>query len=124
MEIPTYLVLSATGGIGRVLCERLAKRGASLVLGGRDPEKLNALAAQTLGKVSAGDASDAGAVEGAVARAVERFGRLDGAVNPVGSILLKPAHLTSTEEWEEVIVSGQVIGVDGGLAALRGRARA
>jgi len=43
MMTPTYRILGSTGGIGRVLCERLTKRGASIVLGGRDPEKLNEL---------------------------------------------------------------------------------
>jgi 3-oxoacyl-[acyl-carrier protein] reductase len=102
---PIYLVLGSTGGIGRVLCERLAKSGASLVLGGRDPEKLDELAARTGGEVFAGDARDPTAVDEAVGLAVERFGRLDGAVNLVGSILLKPAHLTKFEEWNEVIAT-------------------
>jgi NAD(P)-dependent dehydrogenase (short-subunit alcohol dehydrogenase family) len=105
MTTPTYLVLGATGGIGRVLCERLTKRGASLVLGGRDPEKLSELAAKTGGEVCPGDAREATAVDEAVALAVERFGRLDGAVNLVGSILLKPAHLTKPDEWNEVIAT-------------------
>jgi len=102
---PTYLVLGSTGGIGRVLCERLARRGASLVLGGRDPEKLTELAAKTRGEACPGDAREATAVDEAVALAVERFGRLDGAVNLVGSILLKPAHLTKPNEWNEVIAT-------------------
>jgi len=55
MTTPTYLVFGSTGGIGRVLCERLAKRGASLVLGGRDPGKLSELAARTAGEVCPAD---------------------------------------------------------------------
>jgi NAD(P)-dependent dehydrogenase (short-subunit alcohol dehydrogenase family) len=105
MSSPTYLILGSTGGIGRALCEQLAKRGAALVLGGRDPDRLSELAAATGGEACPGDARDAAAVEAAVARAVERFGRLDGAANLVGSILLKPAHLTKPEEWNEVIAT-------------------
>jgi NAD(P)-dependent dehydrogenase (short-subunit alcohol dehydrogenase family) len=92
--------------IGRVLCERLAKRGASLVLGGRDPEKLNELAATTGGKACPGDASHAAAVERAVAQAVQRYGRLDGAVNLVnliGSILSEPAHPPRSEDGNEQV---------------------
>lgn len=44
--------------------------------------------------------SDAEAV---LERAVKEFSRVDGVVNCVGSLLLKPAHLTTTEEWESVI---------------------
>jgi NAD(P)-dependent dehydrogenase (short-subunit alcohol dehydrogenase family) len=58
-----------------------------LTLGGRDPEKLNELAAGTGGETCPGDARDGAAVDRAVAQAVEQYGRLDGAVNLVGSVL-------------------------------------
>ena len=106
MTRPSYLILGSTGAIGRVLCERLAKRGASLVLGGRDPERLNELAAATGGKACPGDARDAATVERAVAQAVERYGRLDGAVNLVNlieSILFEPAHPPHSEDGNERI---------------------
>ena len=44
MSSPAYVVLGATGGIGHSLCERLSKQGASLLLGGRDEERLAGLA--------------------------------------------------------------------------------
>jgi NAD(P)-dependent dehydrogenase (short-subunit alcohol dehydrogenase family) len=105
MTSASYLILGSTGGIGRVLCERLAKRGASLLLGGRDPERLMDLAARTGGEAFPGDVREASTVEQAVARAVERYGRLDGAVNLVGSMLLEPAHLTRPDEWDEVVAT-------------------
>lgn len=98
-----HLVIGATGGIGEALCERLAKRGDSLLLAARDAERLGALAERTGGEPFPTDARDPSSVDAAVARAVERFGRLDGAVNLVGSILLKPAHLTRPAEWDEVV---------------------
>jgi NAD(P)-dependent dehydrogenase (short-subunit alcohol dehydrogenase family) len=49
------------------------------------------------------DATKTSEVEAAAARAVESTGRLDGIANCVGSLLLKPAHLTSDEEWEETL---------------------
>jgi NAD(P)-dependent dehydrogenase (short-subunit alcohol dehydrogenase family) len=61
------------------------------VLGGRDSEKLNELAAATGGRACRGDARDAVTVERAVAQAVERYGRLDGAVNLVNLIEFIPA---------------------------------
>jgi NAD(P)-dependent dehydrogenase (short-subunit alcohol dehydrogenase family) len=45
------------------------------------------------------DVTAAAACDAAVARAVETYGRLDGVAHCVGSVLLKPAHLTSDEEW-------------------------
>jgi NAD(P)-dependent dehydrogenase (short-subunit alcohol dehydrogenase family) len=49
------------------------------------------------------DATDFEQVERSFRAASERFGGLNGAVNCVGSILLKPAHLTSAAEWYETI---------------------
>jgi NAD(P)-dependent dehydrogenase (short-subunit alcohol dehydrogenase family) len=40
-----------------------------------------------------------------VALARERFGRLDGAANCVGSVLLKPAHLTRDDEFAAVLAT-------------------
>jgi NAD(P)-dependent dehydrogenase (short-subunit alcohol dehydrogenase family) len=37
--------------------------------------------------------------------ALDRFGRLDGAANCIGSVLLKPAHLTSDTEWHDTITT-------------------
>ena len=39
----------------------------------------------------------------AVSAALERHSRIDGAVNLAGSILIKAAHATSAEEWDEVL---------------------
>lgn len=96
-------VVGAAGGIGSALCRRLQKRGATLVLAGRDARRLEALAEEVHGEVSPLDARDLGAVNDAIARTVEKHGRLDGAVNLAGSILLKPAHLTSADEWDDVM---------------------
>jgi hypothetical protein len=105
MTSPTYLILGATGGMGQAVYERLSKRDASLLIGGRDPARLEALSKCTGTGALAGDARASLAVERAVARTVEHFGRIDGAVNLVGSLLLKPANLTKPEEWDDVIAA-------------------
>jgi len=105
MTSPTYLILGATGGMGQALCERLSKRGASLLIGARDPARLEELSKRTGAASLAGDARDPLAIDRAVACTVERFGRIDGAVNLVGSLLLKPAHLTKAEEWDDVVAT-------------------
>jgi NAD(P)-dependent dehydrogenase (short-subunit alcohol dehydrogenase family) len=98
-----HVVLGATGAVGGALARRLAAAGAGLVLGGRDTAALDALAAETGGLPCPGDATTPAAAEAAVALALERFGRLDGAANCVGSVLLKPAHLTKDEELQQVL---------------------
>lgn len=96
-------VIGAAGGIGKALCRRLSTRRVKLVLAGRDASKLDALAEEVGGETRPLDARDLDAVKKAIADAVERHGRLDGAVNLAGSILLKPAHMTSSEEWDDVL---------------------
>lgn len=38
-----------------------------------------------------------------IAKAAEAHGRVDGVASCVGSMLIKPAHLTSTEEFLEIM---------------------
>jgi NAD(P)-dependent dehydrogenase (short-subunit alcohol dehydrogenase family) len=114
------LILGAAGGIGGALARRLAASGVKLVLAGRDPARLEALAADTGGTPFVLDATKSAEVEAAAARAVEVHGRLDGLANCVGSILLKPAHLTSEEEWDGVVSTN----LRSAYAAVRGAARA
>lgn len=103
--MPTYVVLGASGGIGSALCERLAATGAQLVLGGRDAARLDQLAAKTGGTAFSLDATVSGEVEACIDTALSLFGQLDGIANCVGSLLLKPAHLTSDEDWSATIAT-------------------
>jgi NAD(P)-dependent dehydrogenase (short-subunit alcohol dehydrogenase family) len=100
------VLLGATGAIGAAVARLLAPRVA-LVLAGRDEAKLAALASglptaratATLG----GDAQNTAFADAAVALGVERFGRVIGVANMVGSILLKPAHTTTDDEFERTL---------------------
>jgi len=102
---PVYAILGAAGGIGSALTRILAAEGASLALGGRTPASLESLAHEMGGFAYSLDATQPPQVEAFLEAAVARYGRLDGVVNCVGSILLKPAHLTSDAEFEQVIAT-------------------
>ena len=116
---PAFLVLGASGGIGSALSRRLAAGGARLLLAARDAGRLNALAEETGATAVTLDATRPAEVEAAAARAVEEFGRLDGVTNCVGSLLLKPAHLTSEEEWASTLA----LNLTSSFATVRAAAR-
>ena len=101
----TVLITGGAGGIGSALARQLVIRGDSVVLFGRRPEPLEQLASE-LGPKALAVSGDAGRLEDltrAVDVAVERFGRLDGLAHCVGSIRLKPLHLTTLDEFNETI---------------------
>ena len=103
MTSPVHLILGATGGIGSTLARQLAATGARLVLAARRADALEALGAELGATTVLTDATQPGDVDRAVATAVQTFGRLDGAANCVGSLLLRPAHLTSPDEFDDVL---------------------
>ncbi len=104
-QAPVYFVVGAAGGIGTALCRRLTARGSGLVLAGRDPAQLTSLANEVGGEVVPVDARDFDALNAAVVAASERHEGFYGVVNLAGSILLKPAHSTSMQEYSDTIAT-------------------
>lgn len=103
MDTPVHVVFGATGGIGSATVRRLAAAGFRLALSARTPEPLERLAAEVSAIAIPGDASDPATVERVIGRTLEHYGRVDGVACFVGSILLKPAHLTSAAEFETTL---------------------
>lgn len=104
MSDTLHLVIGATGAAGSATVARLRTAGAHVVLAGRDADELSRLAEETnADDAYEVDARDLRQVGELVAGVAETYGRLDGVANLVGSVLLKPAHLTSPDEWEETI---------------------
>ena len=99
------ILIGGAGGIGSALSRMLAADGAELFIGGRDESKLEAVARETDAQFATLDATQPGAVDAFFARGLEHLGRVDGAVNLAGSILLKPAHQTSDAEWQQVLAT-------------------
>lgn len=100
---PLYLLIGATGGIGSALTWKLSAEGARLTLAARNVQRLEELAAGAEADWTALDGADFDAVEQCAQSVVDKYGRLDAIVNLVGSILLKPAHLTTSEELDETL---------------------
>ena len=101
----SFVVVGAYGGVGAALCRRLARRGARVLMAGRNPGQLAQLAADIGGETVALDATAPDQVEACLRRAAEVFGRLDGVANCVGSLLLKPAHAITAQEWQSMLAT-------------------
>ena len=98
-EQQSVVVIGAAGGIGSPLVHHLAEAGATLTLAGRSEEPLQALADEVGGTAVVCDATDPDAVQALF----DDAGEITGAVNLAGSLLLKPAHRTSPEEFTDTI---------------------
>jgi NAD(P)-dependent dehydrogenase (short-subunit alcohol dehydrogenase family) len=99
----TYIVLGATGGIGSAVVHRLAADGRRLALVGRTQRALAAIASPLHARSYTVDGTDPDAVDTLFGHIREELGPVAGAVNCVGSVLLKPAHLTTTDDWMRVM---------------------
>ena len=99
----TALVTGAGSGLGAVIAERLAGAGARVILTGRRPEPLAAVAAR-IGSASRAEPCDC-ADPRAVTELAERLGDEDVSilVNNAGIAgPVSPLHEVTCEEWDEV----------------------
>ena len=124
------LILGGSGGIGSAAARLLVAGGGSVFLAGRDAAKLAAVGSE-LGMPSAAvDATDPDAIDACADAAAAALGGLTGIANCVGSLLLKPAHSTSTAEWTATLATnltsgfgcvraaGRLMKADGGSVVL------
>lgn len=105
----TVIVTGGGSGIGRCTAHELAALGARVVLIGRKPEKLQAVAAEIredTGREAlpfACDIRDEETVRDTVAAVYQAVGRVDGLVNNAGGQFPSPVALISQKGWETVI---------------------
>lgn len=96
-------VIGATGGIGSALSRRLAAAQNPICLVGRDEARLASLAGELGGDFLSTDATDPAQVKACFEQMRQRHERCAAVVHCVGSILLKPAHTTSDEDWSTTL---------------------
>ena len=99
------LVIGGAGGIGAAVARMVVAAGGQVFLAGRDEEKLAAVGAELGMPHGTVEASDPDAVDACADAAVAAIGGLDGIVNCAGSLILKPAHLTTTAEWQATLAA-------------------
>jgi meso-butanediol dehydrogenase/(S,S)-butanediol dehydrogenase/diacetyl reductase len=118
------VVTAAASGIGRASALRLAAEGALLVLNDLDAAALAALVAEIRGsggtaEACPGDVCESGTHDALVARAEQRFGRLDVLHNNAGVGLPGPLHEVSDADWRRQLAVTLDSAFYGTRAALR-----
>jgi 3-oxoacyl-[acyl-carrier protein] reductase len=101
----TALVTGATGGIGGAIARALHKQGATVVISGRQQDKLDALATELGTKVHVVtcDLGNKAQVAKLVDEATAKLGRLDILVNNAGLTKDNLFMVMKDEQWDEVI---------------------
>lgn len=102
------VITGAGSGIGAGAAQRFAREGASVVLVGRTPEKLEKVAAQLpQGKhlVVPCDVSSADEVQNLAQRVIDEYGRVDVLVNNAGVIVQGRIHEISLNDWETLMAT-------------------
>lgn len=98
----TVIILGASGGMGKVISKRFSREGAKVMAAGRSVETLKALAADIGCDYIRCDITQQNDIKALVTATVERFGRVDVAINATGFGLLKPFLDTTQEELEQM----------------------
>jgi gluconate 5-dehydrogenase len=102
------LVTGSSQGIGYALARGLARHGASIVLNGRDSEKLETAADGLRSEgfeaaVSPFDVTDQAAVAQAVAAIEDRIGPIDILINNAGMQFRAPLEDFPADKWDEML---------------------
>jgi NAD(P)-dependent dehydrogenase (short-subunit alcohol dehydrogenase family) len=102
------LVTGASSGLGRATAVAMAQAGADVALLARGRQDLEQAAAE-VGRaggralVLVADLADAEELVGAVARAVDAFGRIDVLVNAAGTDVPGPVAALAVGDWDRVL---------------------
>lgn len=121
IEGKIVVITGASSGLGEATARLLSEQGATVVLGARRDERIQALADELTsdgGKALAvaTDVTQRDQVERLVNAAVESYGRVDVMLNNAGLMPLAPLERLKVDEWDRMI-DVNIKGVLYGIAA-------
>jgi NAD(P)-dependent dehydrogenase (short-subunit alcohol dehydrogenase family) len=97
------IITGGSGGIGSETARRLIASGARVALVARDAERLEKVAAALGARAYPADVLEPDAFAGVVDRIEAEIGEVDALVHAVGSIVLRPLHALSVEEFRRTL---------------------
>ncbi len=104
----TVLITGASQGIGKATALRFAREGYNIVLAARQPDRLEAAAAEvrTLGQQALAistDVCDINQVTTMVQQAIAHFGQVDMLINDAGIYYMGPVEAASLSDWQQIM---------------------
>jgi 2-hydroxycyclohexanecarboxyl-CoA dehydrogenase len=114
----TALVTGGASGIGAATCRRLAAEGARVAVTDMNPRGAERVADEIGGAAYELDVRDEGSIAAAVSGTQSDLGPVEVLVNNAGYDEWGWFTDTDPALWDRVLVTGQALGVSGGLARI------
>ncbi|MBN9621722.1 MAG: SDR family NAD(P)-dependent oxidoreductase, partial [Actinobacteria bacterium] len=116
LQDKVIFITGASTGIGAAAARRFVAEGAAVIVGARRKDRLDALVDDLTGAggealAVALDVSDEDSVAAAVAAAVERYGRLDGALNNAALVGAGKPIVESDSDYFRQVIDVNLTGV-------------
>lgn len=123
----TIVITGASSGMGAAAARHLAAKGASVVLGARRADRIDALASEINnadGQAAAvvTDVTKQEDLQKLVDTAVEAYGRIDVLINNAGVMPLSPMERLKVAEWDQMIdvnLKGVLYGIAAALPHMK-----
>ena len=127
IENKVVVITGASSGLGEATARHLAAQGATVVLGARRADRIEALAEELTAaghraRAVPTDVTDRDQVRHLVDTAVEEFGRVDVMLNNAGLMPLAPLERLKLDEWDQMIdvnIKGVLYGIAAALPHMK-----
>jgi NADP-dependent 3-hydroxy acid dehydrogenase YdfG len=129
IENKVVVITGASSGLGEAAARHLAERGATVVLGARRRERIDALSKELMSKgykalAVQTDVTERHQVNNLVDTTVSEFGRIDVMLNNAGLMPLAPLERLKVDEWNRMIdvnIKGVLYGIAAALPHMKAR---